>query len=202
MPVFYFICILFFRVAILDPHILFCELLVSVDWDESLLLEWLLSEDSDFTILFKDYLQFALADLEKFRNCSLNRSGFAKSFCEGKERKEGKVTRIVDTHIKNTSNILDSDCDGKPLKYDAMYSILNYNSPVKDDLMNTKEKPEVDLKLSTNSNQLLFDKVMSTLIRLNLKIKRLIDKKLVQVKYMEIVNLLDQVEDANEGLIN
>lgn len=183
--------------AILDPHILFYELLVSVDWDESLLLEWLLSEDLDFTKLFKEYLQFALADFEKFRNSSLNGSSFTNSFCEDKERKE-KITRIGDTHSKNTSNTLDSDADGKRLKYGAIYSILNRNNPVKYDLIDTKEKPEVYLKLSTNSNHLLFDKVMSTLIRLNLKIKRLIDKKLVQVKYMEIVNLLDEVEDAND----
>ena len=88
------------------------------------------------------------------------------------------------------------------MKYDAIYSTLNYNGLVKDDLMNTTEKPKVDLKLSTSSDQLLFDKVMSTLIRLNLKVKRLIDKKLVQVKYKEIVNLLDEIENANERLIN
>ena len=192
----------FFRVAILDPHILFCELLVSVNWDESLLLEWLLSEDFKFTILFKDYLQFALADFKKFRNSSLNGSSFTKSFCEDNERKEEKVTPTLGTHIKNTSNILDTDVDRTPLKYDAIYSTLNYNGLVKDDLMNTTEKPKVDLKLSTSSDQLLFDKVMSTLIRLNLKVKRLIDKKLVQVKYKEIVNLLDEIENANERLIN
>ncbi|XP_057315306.1 uncharacterized protein LOC130656463 [Hydractinia symbiolongicarpus] len=158
----------------INPLRIFFQLTKSLSFDESVLLDWLISDESNFLLYFQQFLQYTG---ENFALLSQTvETSPMKNF--------KKSTKDIDTAVCQLS--LEADKKTR--------NIVGYSSS--EDEEDHKDEYEHTVKGKMASEAV--DNLMSCLIRLNLKLDRLNTQNLLPAGLNLIVDQLDMIERLYE----
>ena len=199
-----------------NPHILFRELVSSLSFDENVLLDWLVSTESNFLTYFEDYMKlvvkqfpFFIQSVNKITSCSSEKSGNASTPCFSETHSINTRTPCSpETHV-DTSDIF---VNTKPTcSSETSIELITLKADISPGLKNLRLNADgisqpllVDYSSSDcdsddfEEKSDIFDKVMSCIIRLHLKLERMKKLELLPLNVACLLDILESVEQLYE----
>jgi hypothetical protein len=186
--------------SVLHPHLLFTHFLASISYDYSVLLDFLISNETQFLPYFLFYLKYCVANWQEFVSIVTQQ--------DSKRDLSPQTTRLSSHHSRPQFEFRELTNKSKEDRDIASY----FQSRLT--LSEGDEVPSPIISTQTTTNSLVFnytneseeesgeiaalDRVVGVLIRLKLAIERLVKKNLFPYNVRPLLRRLQEIEEEYE----